>query len=113
MTERQKQLIEGYLPSPRDQSLDKFEYYVEDSRGRAVVVHVGNIAYDKYERAIYQVFTASGQLIHGPHECDTETFGGGWYHMSALYDNKTDCKNWEHTMYDDWEELRKIQEAER
>jgi len=110
MTDRQKRMIEGYLPNKRDPELPEMEYYVEDSRGRAVRVHIWNIAYDRSDRAIYQVTTDSGQLIHGPHECDTDTFGGGWYHKSALYDNKTDCKNWEHVMYDDWEQLRKIQE---
>lgn len=40
MTEREKQLIEAYLPSPRDASLDWDEYYCEGMGGRVYKVHI-------------------------------------------------------------------------
>ena len=112
MTDRQRQMIAGYLPNPRDPELGPMEYYVEDARGRAVRVHVGSIGYSG-EEAIYQVMTDSGRLVHGPWETQPDLFGGGWYTMANLYDNKEDCIHSEHCMYSGWEDLRKLQEAER
>ena len=111
MTDRQKQMIEGYLPSPRDPELDPFDYYVEDMRGRAVRVHISTIAATK-DTTIYQVRTDAGRLVHGVWETDPDTFGGGWYTKANLYDNKTDCLNSTHCGYDYWEELRELQAKE-
>ena len=112
MTDRQKQMIEGYLPHPRDPELDPLDYYVEDMLGRAVHVYIGQIAVNSYGTTIYQVRTESGRLVHGPYETDSELFGGGWYTMGSLYDNKEDCVHSAHSMYDRWEELREIQREE-
>ena len=112
MTDRQRQMIAGYLPNPRDPELDPFDYYVEDMRGRAITVHIEQITFNSYGTTIYQVRTESGRLVHGPYETDTELFGGGWYTMGNLYDNKEDCIHSEHSMYDGWEELRELQQKE-
>ena len=112
MTDRERQMIEAYLPNPPDPELDLFEYYVLDFRQRAVKVRVVNIAWDKYDEEIFQVVTPSGRLVHGDWETDSELFGGGWYHKSALYDNKTDCKDDTHSVWNRWEELREIQKKE-
>lgn len=112
MTDRQRQMIAGYLPNPRDPELDTFDYYVEDMRGRALKVHIEQIAFNSYGATIYQVRTDSGRLVHGPYETETELFGGGWYTMGSLYDNKEDCIHSEHSMYDDWEKLRELQQKE-
>lgn len=113
MTDRQRQLIEGYLPTPPDPELEPyFDYYVEDMRGRAVKVHIQNIGFNSENKSIYQVRTEAGRLVHGPWECDSELFGGGWYTKANLYDNKEDCIHSEHSMYDDWEVLRGIQRKE-
>lgn len=112
MTERQKQMIAGYLPNPRDPELNPFDYYVEDMRGRAVTVHIYQIALNIYGTSIYQVRTASGNLVHGPYETDPELLGGGWYTMGSLYDNREDCIHSAHSMFDGWEELRKLQQKE-
>ena len=109
MTDRQKKLIEAYMPNPRDQELGPTEYYVEDIRGRAVKVHVQSIGINHDGATIYHVRTDSGRLVHGPYETEPELFGGGWYTMSNLYDNKTDCVNSAHIMCDEWEELRQLQ----
>ena len=113
MTDRQRQMIEGgYLPHPRDPGLDPLDYYVEDMRGRAITVHIQNIASNSYGTTIYQVRTDSGRLVHGPWETEPDLFGGGWYTKANLYDNKEDCIHSEHSMYDDWEVLRGIQRKE-
>lgn len=39
-------------------------------------------------------------------------FGGGWYFMGALYDNKEDCRNNTHPWYNYWERLRELQQKE-
>lgn len=114
LTERQKRMIESYLPSPRDQSLEEGEYYVlYYGRSREYVrkVRIANIfpitegwsSYTEYD--VYDV--KSGARVDS-----------GWgsrfrgFRMHALYDNKEDCRNQTHIMYDDWEQLRKLQEAE-
>ena len=112
MTDRQRQMIEGYLPNLRDPDLGQFDYYVEDARGRAVVVHIQNIAYDRYDNTIYQVRTDSGRLVHGPFETSPDLMGGSWYTMANLYDNKKDCIYSTHCMFSGWEELRKLQQKE-
>ena len=112
MTDRQKQMIAGYLPNPRDPDLDPLDYYVEDMRGRAITVHIQNIASNSYDTTIYQVCTDSGRLVHGPYETESELFGGGWYTMGSLYDNREDCIHSEHSMFDGWEELRELQRKE-
>lgn len=112
MTDRERQKIEAYLPNPRDPELEFNEYYVLDNRDRPTKVHVVNIGFDKYSQEIWQVFTDKGRLVHGSYETDSEMFGGGWYHPGALYDNKQDCKDCAHSMYDGWEELREIQQKE-
>lgn len=109
MTDRERQLIEAYLPHPRDPELDELDYYVEDARGRAVTVHIERIAYSRDDRTIYQVRTESGRLVHGCWESEPDLMGGGWYAKAHLYDNREDCLHCEHSMYDNWEALRDLQ----
>lgn len=105
-------MIAGYIPNPRDPELDELDYYVEDARGRAVTVHITQIAIGAEDRTICQVRTEAGRLVHGPWESEPELMGGGWYTKSHLYDNREDCLHGEHSMYDDWEELRDLQRQE-
>ncbi len=112
MTDHQKQQIECYLPNPRDPDLEEGCYYVLDIRDRPTKVHVRNIAFDIFGDEIVQVFTDSGRLVHGCYETETETFGGGWYHMGALYDNREDCRYSVHSMCNHWEALRRLQKEE-
>ena len=111
MTDRERQLIEAYIPSPRDPELEFGEYYVLDIRDRPVKVRVVNIA-PHGEGTVYQVETPSGRLVHGCWESDADTWGGGWYAMAHLYDNKEDCRSSTHVMYDGWEHLRELQRKE-
>ena len=111
MTDRQKQLIEGYLPTPPDPELEQGEYYVLDMRDRPTKVRIVNIA-PHDDETIYQVVTPAGRLVHGPYETADGLFGGGWYYKSSLYDNKQDCKDSVHSWFHDWEELRALQKKE-
>ena len=110
MTDREKQLIEGYLPTPRDQELETDEYYVLDMRDRPTKVRIVGIAPEDDE-TIYQVITPAGRPVHGPYEA-AEHFGGSWYYMGSLYDNKEDCKACVHSWYHNWEKLRELQRKE-
>lgn len=112
MTEQEKRQIECYLPNPRDSDLEDGWYYVLDIRNRPIKVRIANIAFDRYGEDIVQVFTESGRLVHGCYETDSETLGGGWYQMGALYDNREDCRYSVHSMCNYWERLREIQKGE-
>lgn len=112
MTDRERQMIEAYLPSAPDPELQTgFEFYLLDARDRPTKVRVVSISFDR-EGDLYQVVTDAGRLVHGDYEADSETFGGGWYRMAALYDNREDCRYRTHSMYDGWEWLRDIQRKE-
>ena len=105
MTEREKQLIEAYIPSPKDTSLGVFEYYAQDSSGRVQKVEIVDIL--PYRETTY----------YGIVQVNTRKHIKGWreyeaFAMGDLYDNKEDCKNDTHLGYDYWENLRKIQERE-
>ena len=107
MTDRQKQMIESYLPHPKDETLKENEYYVLDTADRVRKVYIRSIfchsgdredTYDCYE-------VSTGRRIDA-----------GWddiwigFRRGELYDNKQDCKDRTHSMYAYWEELRKVQD---
>lgn len=106
MTEREKQLIEAYIPSPRDTTLGEFQYYVKDSSGRIQKVEITDI-----------YSCADGETLYRVVQADTRRQVKGWrkydgYAMSELYDNKQDCKDEIHIGYSCWEQLREIQQKE-
>jgi len=107
MTDRQRQLIKGYLPHHRDPELEWDQYYVLDTADRVRKVEIREILpHDPYiEYGVYEVST--GRRVD-------PGWGSEWrgFRMGHLYDNKEDCRHREHDMYDDWEHLRKIQEEE-
>lgn len=105
MTERQRQMIEGYLPRARDKSLEFDEYYYlqyTSSGERVIKVHVREILPQK-DSIEYGIYNRSGRIGGDP-------FRG--VRKYDLYDNKEDCKEQTHIAYDDWEELRLLQEME-
>ena len=108
MTDRQKQMIETYLPSPPDPELGFNEYYVLDKADRVRKVHMREILPngDDTTYGVYEV--SSGRRIDAG--WDSEFIG---FRMSALYDNKQDCRDQTHMMYDGWENLRRLQEEEQ
>lgn len=105
MLEREKLMIKGYLPSPPDESLGDFEYYVKRNE-RVYKVEIANI-FPNDEDTLYEVVTVNKRVpVRGWRE-------SGAFSMSDLYDNKEDCRNDTHPFYDNWEYLRKIQKEEK
>lgn len=106
MTEREKQLIEAYIPSPRDPELGLMQYYVQDSSNRVQKVEITDILPSIDAETTYRVVQA-----------DTRKRVKGWkkhdaFAMSDLYDNRQDCKDCTHLCCSYWERLRKIQQEE-
>lgn len=109
--ERTRKMIEAYLPNPPDPSLEFGEYYYlqEGSASRVIRVYALDIMdyrdgteygiYKKHGNNLVRVDAGYGDLYRGVRK-------------SALYDNKEDCRNREHSLYDGWEHLRKIQREE-
>lgn len=112
MTDRQRQMIEAYIPGEPDPTLDFGEYYMLDSADRVIRVRAYSIATGDNEAEIREVITA-GARPHPVYNASGEYSRlPGWYYMRALYDNKQDCRDQTHMIYDGWERLRDIQEAE-
>lgn len=114
MTDRERLMIQEYLPNPPDLTLGCEEFYYRQStmKGEQVIkVQVINIfpgtLHGDMEYGIYQVFGNSLRWV------DT-----GWgdrnrgCHRSELYDNKEDCRNQTHMWCENWEHLRKLQQEE-
>ena len=106
MTDKERQMIEWYIPSPRDETLDLMEYYWKNDAGKIFKVYITDINPAKNDRTVYGCrYSHNGQRVHAFGEW--ESIG-----MNNLYDNKDDCRDDTHLMYEQWEYLRKIQEAE-
>lgn len=109
--ERTRKMIESYLPNPPDPSLGFGEYYYlqEGMASRVIKVYALDILpcrdgdeygiYKKHGNNLVRVDAGYGDPLRGVRK-------------SALYDNKEDCRNREHSMYDGWEYLREIQREE-
>lgn len=112
MTDRERQMISAYIPSPSDPELGFMDYYMMDSADRVIRVHVVSLSYTK-DVTIYEVIRKRGMEYAGVFnaigECESMP---GWYYMRALYDNKEDCRNNTHMMYDGWERLRELEKEE-
>lgn len=109
MTDRERELIGFYLPSPPDPELGSQEFYMLDSADRVIKVWFSSIGYsgeDGEIRLIRRVGSNSG-VFNASGECGDFP---GWYYPWALYDNKEDCRNHTHTLYNNWEHLRDLQE---
>ena len=106
MTEREKELIAAYIPSPRDETLGDFDYFVKDCAGRIYKVHIAGIyPHLPDEETYYSVYTDGGKRI-------TDFTDDGNFPMRHMYDNKQDCKDETHNFYSGWERLREIQQRE-
>lgn len=109
MTDRERELIGFYLPTPPDPTLGFMEFYMRDSADRVIRVRASEIAFDNEGefRLVWRskgtgVFNAAGEVGRFP----------GWYYVWALYDNKPDCKDNQHCLYNGWEFLRRLQQEE-
>lgn len=114
MTDRERLMIQEYLPNPPDPTLGFEEFYYRQStmKGEQVIkvqvisIFPGQIGGD-LEYGIYQIFGNSLRWV------DT-----GWgdrnrgCHRSELYDNKDDCRDQTHLWCENWEHLRELQRQE-
>lgn len=101
MTDRERKMIEAYIPSPKDETLSFGEYYILDDHDRVQKVYIQDIMPGMIDESTkYGVkFCSTGKRYNG-------WKGYGNTDMSELYDNKEDCRNMTHCMYGDWEKLR-------
>lgn len=106
MNDRTKQMIEWYIPNPRDESLEQGEYYYKREDGKIFKVYISDINPLRDDRTEYGCrYSHNGQRVHAFGEYESIT-------MNNLYDNKQDCKDDSHLMYDNWEWLREEQNSE-
>lgn len=111
MTDRQRQMIEGYIPGEPDPTLEWGEYYMLDSADRVIRVRATDISWSNDGQEIRRPIRPNGTgVFNAP---GGVTGMDGWVFMSFLYDNKEDCKHNTHAWYHDWEDLRLLQQKER
>lgn len=106
MTERQRQMIEGYIPNPRDPELGDDDFYILDPYDRVQKVYITDINPGRMNEGVrYGVrYSSTGKKYGGSDYGNT--------YMSQLYDNKEDCRNQTHMLFEGWEELRELQRKE-
>ena len=113
MTDRERQMIEGYLPNPPDPELEDGAYYwlqyLANGSTRVLTVYPLDIlpVKDGTEYGIYQM--RGGRMHRVDAGYDDPCRG---VRMHDLYDNKQDCRDQTHMCWDRWEELRQIQQKE-
>lgn len=112
MTDRERLMIQEYLPNPPDPTLGFEEFYYRQStmKGEQVIkVQVREILPTKegLEYGIFQIYGNNLRWVDV-----------GWgsrnrgCHRSELYDNKEDCRNQAHMWCEFWESLRDLQRKE-
>ena len=73
MTEREKELIEAYIPSPRDTALGDFQYYAQDLSGRIQKVEITDICPRANGETVYyfELFANNGEKLLSSEEYTT------------------------------------------
>lgn len=104
MTEKEKELIEYYIPNPRDESLEDDEYYVLTENETIRKGAVRELAINGNGEKTFRLWNGRG-IVH----CWARD-NMGYVTKRHMYDNKQDCKDQTHFSYDDWEDLREIQQ---
>lgn len=107
MTDREKLMIDTYIPHQRDPDLDAMEYYWMDNANRVQKVYIRDIMCSFDEPDTYGcLYSATDKAVRD--------YNGeyGKIHKSDLYDNKQDCKDRTHSQIDWWESLRNLQEGD-
>lgn len=108
MTDREKMMIEAYIPSPPDETLGFDEFYVRDKAGRVRRVMVVEILPHKNTMTYGVIESGSYRRIDAGNGSDFVGFTRG-----QLYDNRNDCRNNTHDWVDDWERLRALQQGKK
>ena len=103
MTEREKELIEAYIPNKKDISLEEDEYYVLTANNTIQKGSIRDIGCGARDEILYRLRNNRGIVYSWASD------NLGFVAMRHLYDNKQDCKNQTHFAYDDWEKLRKLE----
>lgn len=92
----------NYELRDRDNSLDEFEYYVEDLNGKIQKGWITDIYFDfQANREMMILRNNRGKITSWRNDL-------GSFTKSDLYDNKEDCKASAHAFCDDWEELLQL-----
>lgn len=111
MTDRERRMIEAYLPNPPDPTLEDGEYYFlqNDRVIKVYPLDVFPTIHDHETR--YGIYKKSGcHLVRVD-----DGWGDGPFHgvyFGQLYDNKQDCKDQTHSWVPEWEQLRELQKKE-
>lgn len=110
--ERTRQMIEMYLPNPPDPDLEPGEYYwlQEGMNGSRVIKVYALDIFPMKDGTEYGLYTKRGGRLVRVDTGYGNPFRGA--RMHDLYDNKIDCRNYQHNTCDEWEHLREIQKKE-
>ena len=112
MTDREREMIDYYLPNAPDTELEEGEYYyLQNKSGTERIIRVYPLDVFPTKRGTeYGLYTKKGGRL-----CWVDTGWGDNHYRGAyrsdLYDNKTDCKNQTHMGCSWWEDLRKVQQG--
>ena len=109
MTDRERLMIQEYLPNPPDPTLDVEEFYFLQNN-RVIRVYALDCLPHKHDTCYGIYKKQGGHLVHVNDGWDDTGFHGVYRH--ELYDNKEDCKNQTHSWCDNWEYLRELQQKE-
>ena len=109
MDDRTRMMMETYLPHQRDKSLQNGEYYWQAPNGRVYRVLALDVlpTRDGIEYGLYR--EVGGRTLRVDAGYD-DPFKG--VSKAELYDNREDCRDATHTIFDGWEKLRELQEEE-
>lgn len=113
MDDRTRQMIEAYIPHPRDPSLEAGEFFFcQETMGGPRIIRVFALDILPYRDGTeYGIYQSRGtRLVRVDARGDGDPSRG--VHMHELYDNKEDCRDRTHSCYDNWEWLREQQQKE-
>lgn len=112
MTDRERELIEYYIPHPRDPDLeDGAYYYLQYTASGERVVKVWPLDILPYEHGTeYGIYQKRGTRYQRIDAGYGDPCRG--VQMHDLYDNKQDCRDQTHMSWNRWEELRQLQKEE-
>lgn len=108
MTDRERLMIQEYLPNPPDPTLEFDEFYFLQNN-RVIRVYALD-CFPHKDDTCYGLYTKRGSRLVRVDEGWGDPFHGAYRH--ELYDNKEDCRNQTHSWFDRWEELRELQQKE-
>lgn len=108
MTDRERLMIQEYLPNPPDPTLEEDEFFLLQN-GRVIRVYPLDILPHK-DGTCYGLYTKrGGRLVRVDEGWDDPNHGA---YRHELYDNKKDCRDQTHYWYENWESLRDLQRKE-